>query len=52
MQAFNCVLIRGLVINGTAKVDIFVSVKLIKKARIITIHSKLRKNETERVLFP
>jgi hypothetical protein len=31
MQAFHCVLIRGLVINGTAKVDIFVSVKLIKK---------------------
>jgi len=32
MQAFNCALIRGLVINGTAIVDTFVPVKLIKKA--------------------
>ena len=32
MQAFNCTVIRGLVINGTDKVDKFVSVKLIKKA--------------------
>jgi hypothetical protein len=31
MQAFSCALIRGLVINGSAKVDIFLTVKLIKK---------------------